>query len=72
MAKPSWVPCGNVRPGGRGARAVGVEWIVGCGVGRPVTGQGCQGWPREELELMLVIASVLNWVQAGLQDMAGR
>ena len=38
--------------------------------GSPVTGQGCQGWAREELELMLVIAAVLNWVQAGLQGMA--
>ena len=38
--------------------------------GNPVTGQGCKGWAREELELMLVTSAVLNWVQAGLRGMA--
>ena len=70
MATPSWVPCGNVRPGGRGPGQWGLNGLLALVWGSPVTGQGCQGWPREELELMLVIASVLNWVQAGLQGMA--
>ena len=38
--------------------------------GNPVVGLGCERWAREELELMLVIASDLSWVQAGLQGMA--
>ena len=70
MATPSWVPYGNVRPGGRGAGAMGAGWFVGSGVGNPVMGLGCEHWAREELELMLVIASALSWVQAGLQGMA--
>ena len=48
----------------------GLSGLLAVVWGHPVAGQGCQDWPREELELMLVIASVLNWVQAGLQGMA--
>ena len=60
--RQAWCQGGQGRGGLNGLLAV--VW------GHPVAGQGCQDWPREELELMLVIASALSWVQAGLQGMA--
>ena len=48
----------------------GLNGLLAVVWGHPVAGQGCQDWPREELELMLVIASAVSWVQAGLQGMA--
>ena len=71
MATPSWVPYGNVRPGGGGGAG---RWVPGGLLalvwGSPVTGLSCERWAREELELMLVTSAVLLWVQAGLRGMA--
>ena len=70
MATPSWVPCGNVRPGGRGQGQWVPVGLLALVWGNPVMGLGCERWARGELGLMVVASVALFGGRAGLRGMA--